>query len=260
LRRTGLIALVVGSLLALGAAPATAQSEDEGRALYEQNCQSCHQPGGIGVEGVFPALAGNPNVDDAEYVADVIRNGKSGELGVMPAFPQLSDSELASLVAYLQGLGGPPPDGTTTTAPAGPLVGDAVEGERVFVGATRLSAAGPACASCHAAGPYSQGGAGLGADLTDVYSRLGGSAGLSAWLANPPSPTMQPVYGPRPLTEEEITHLVAFFAAVDGSEPAGEPVLFVILAVGGLAGLLALMTFALRGPRRPYVERLRSTP
>jgi mono/diheme cytochrome c family protein len=189
----------------------------------------------------------------------VIRNGKSGELGVMPGFPQLSDAEIASLHAYLLSLGGPPPDGTTTTTtPAGPVTGDAVEGERLYVGATRLSAGGPACASCHAAGPYSQGGAGLGPDLTDVYSRLGGSAGLSSWLGAPPSPTMQPVYGSRPLTEEEIADLVAFFAAVDGTEPAGGPDLFLILGVGGLAGLLALMAFVLRKPRHPYVERLRS--
>ena len=240
----------------MAALPASAQSEEEGRALYEQNCQSCHQPSGVGVEGVFPALVENPNVEDTEYMIGVISQGLSGQLGVMPAFPQLSEGEIASLLAYIRSLDQPAPG--PPTSPPGPVPGDAAAGERLFVGASKLQAGGAACASCHAAGPYSQGGAGLGPDLTDAFTLLGGEAGLTSWLASPPSPTMQPIYNDRPIGEDEVADLVEFLATVSGTEPTAGPDLFLIIGIGGFAGLLALIAFVLRRPSPTYVERLRS--
>ena len=82
----------------------------EGADVYSQICSSCHQPGGAGLSGTFPPLIDNPNVEDAEYVADVINSGMQGELtvlgetynGVMPSFSTLSDGDVDAVVAYLQ--------------------------------------------------------------------------------------------------------------------------------------------------------------
>ncbi len=255
------IVIVLGTQL-----PAPAQTEEEGRALYEENCQSCHQPGGTGVEGAFPPLADNPNVDDTAHVEDVVRNGLSGPIevngvafdGVMPAFPQLSDTQIAALTAYVQALGAPPTDGstTTTTAPPGPVAGDAANGESLFDGTTPLAAGGTACVACHVAGPVTQGGS-LGPDLTDVVDRLGGPAGLSAWLVSPATPNMQSQFAGSPLTEAEITALTAFFSENQGAAPQTGPDWLVLGGLTGLVVLLAVVAVLAPGKRLTYADRLR---
>jgi mono/diheme cytochrome c family protein len=122
LERVAVGTLVV-VLVALGAGPAAGQSEEEGRSLYDQHCSACHQPGGTGVPGAFPPLAGNPTVMDAEYVRDVIRNGLSGPItvlgetydAVMPPVTALDAGQIDSVIAYLQSLGGDGGGGATTT-------------------------------------------------------------------------------------------------------------------------------------------------
>lgn len=107
--RTALGVTLVGLLIVV-MAPLAAAQEDLGEDVYGRNCVGCHQPDGGGLTGNFPPLAGNANVQDAAYVEDVIRNGKQGELvvngvtynGVMPAFGQLSDEEIAAVIDYVQ--------------------------------------------------------------------------------------------------------------------------------------------------------------
>lgn len=248
-------------------APGVAQAQEDGAQVYEQNCASCHGSGGAGVPGVFPPFVGNDRTTDPAYVAGVVRNGLQGPIevggetydGVMPAFSQLSDAQVTAVAGYVASLSGAaPPDSSTTTATVGPVEGDTDRGEALFRGSERLSAGGPACFSCHAAGSYSQGAGGFGPDLTGAFSRLGGAAGLSAWLANPPSPTMAPIFAAHPLTEDEIASLIAFLQVVEADEPANGLDWMVVGGLGGALGLMALMTFGLRRPRGTYVERLRS--
>ncbi|HSR45381.1 MAG TPA: cytochrome c [Acidimicrobiia bacterium] len=81
---------------------------EAGRAVYESVCSACHQPDGEG-SAVFPPLYPNPHVDDAGYVEDVIRNGRSGEIvvggvtynGRMPA-QNLTDEEITAVIDYVQ--------------------------------------------------------------------------------------------------------------------------------------------------------------
>jgi len=81
-----------------------------GAEVYNESCAACHQAGGAGVPGQFPPLAGNPSVDDTEYMETVIKNGLSGEIevngqtynGVMPASSAMSDDDVASVIAYVQ--------------------------------------------------------------------------------------------------------------------------------------------------------------
>ncbi|MDH5371416.1 MAG: cytochrome c [Acidimicrobiia bacterium] len=84
------------------------QVNEAGQAVYDSVCFVCHQPNGQGTD-VFPPLYPNSHVDDAEYVEDVIRNGRSGDIVVngvtysssMPA-QNLSDEEIAAVIDYIQ--------------------------------------------------------------------------------------------------------------------------------------------------------------
>jgi mono/diheme cytochrome c family protein len=80
-----------------------------GAQLYGANCASCHGASGAGVPGTFPSLAGDPVVtakDPSEHIRVVLRglHGKpirgASYAAQMPAFPQLSDADLAALVDH----------------------------------------------------------------------------------------------------------------------------------------------------------------
>ncbi|WP_147371341.1 c-type cytochrome, partial [Meiothermus hypogaeus] len=101
--------VVVAALLGLAIAA-------DGAVLYSQNCAGCHGANGQGIPGVFPPLSGNPRIQDEAYVVKAIRQGISGPLevggqtynGVMPAMPQISESDARAIAAYTRGLGGTP--------------------------------------------------------------------------------------------------------------------------------------------------------
>lgn len=261
-------------------ASAQAGAQDNGAAdLYVTNCAGCHQPDGEGIPGTFPPLAGNPNATDGEYVAVVITDGKSGSIEVlgetynteMPPVSGLTDDEVAALSAFVVDLAGgqagadeavpeqPDPDVPPPPA-APPVAGDADRGHDLFAGSDQLDAGGGTCASCHTAGDVGNlGGSSLGPDLTDVYDKFGGEAGLSAWLANPGSPTMIPIFADRPLTDAEIEDLVAFLAdAPDRDKPSYAVDWLTIAGLAGFAILIGGMAIAWRGMRQTYVQMLRS--
>jgi mono/diheme cytochrome c family protein len=75
--------------------------QSDGAALYRATCQGCHMPHGEGARGagMYPALAGNPQVATAAYVADVVLRGRSG----MPGFGyRMSDAQIAAVVNYVR--------------------------------------------------------------------------------------------------------------------------------------------------------------
>ena len=140
---------------------------------------------------------------------------------------------------------------------------DVVIGREIFFGKRRLASGGPACISCHtmrALGGLS--GGRLGPDLTLVYERLQGRKGLSAWLMNPASPTMAPVFRNTQIQPDEILPLVAFFedAAKKGGQDDSSALLnFFLLAAGamviGLVSLDAIWKKRIHGVRRQLVQR-----
>lgn len=70
--------------------PAAGGVSSAGQALYAQLCASCHGQGGGDVRG-------------ATGITGVVLNGTRG----MPAFPNLSSAEIASIEAYLNGRSDP---------------------------------------------------------------------------------------------------------------------------------------------------------
>ncbi|MER3482172.1 MAG: cytochrome C biogenesis protein CcsB [Meiothermus sp.] len=95
----------------LALAFASAQS---GAALYQQNCVFCHGEKGQGRAGAFPPQAGHtPDVLKAPggraQLINTLLYGMQGEImvkgqkynGVMPAFAQLTDEQLANVLNYI---------------------------------------------------------------------------------------------------------------------------------------------------------------
>ncbi len=82
-----------------------------GEAVYTANCAACHQATGQGVAGAFPPLAGHVPVlynADRSYLINLLLYGLQGEIqvqgqtynGVMPAWQQLSDEDIANVLNY----------------------------------------------------------------------------------------------------------------------------------------------------------------
>ncbi len=68
-----------------------------GEKVYNANCMVCHQASGMG-GGVIKALVGSPVVLDADKKLQIttVLNGRN----TMPAWKQLSDTELAAVITY----------------------------------------------------------------------------------------------------------------------------------------------------------------
>ncbi|MGB7420494.1 MAG: cytochrome c [Comamonas sp.] len=95
-----------------GAAGGAAGAPVDGAAIFAANCAACHQPSGEGLPGVFPPLDGSEWVHGSpKILANIVLHGIDGEItvkgntykGQMPAFPQLSDDELAGVLSYIRG-------------------------------------------------------------------------------------------------------------------------------------------------------------
>ena len=86
-------------------------SSVDGGVVYAGNCAACHQASGLGLAGVFPPLvASDWVVENDKRLIQILLHGVNGELvvngvtynGVMPAFPQLNDAELAAVLTYIR--------------------------------------------------------------------------------------------------------------------------------------------------------------
>jgi len=77
-----------------------------GKALYEDNCSSCHQSNGKGMPGSVPALAGNSAVTAPEpynvIMAMLQGFAPQGSWGAMGSFSQLSNEQIADIANYVR--------------------------------------------------------------------------------------------------------------------------------------------------------------
>ena len=90
----------------------------DGAQLYAANCASCHGPAGAGIAGAFPPLAGHAAElaqQSRPYLIDSLLYGLQGQIvvrgttynGVMPAWGQLGDDEIAAILDHIVELDGP---------------------------------------------------------------------------------------------------------------------------------------------------------
>jgi cytochrome c oxidase subunit 2 len=69
-----------------------------GEKVYQANCQACHQANGKGAGPIMP-LDGSALVrNDAAAQINVVLHGRNN--GTMPAWKQLSDTEIAAVITY----------------------------------------------------------------------------------------------------------------------------------------------------------------
>lgn len=91
--------------------PKQALAQADGHSIFTHICQGCHMPDAKGAHGAgtYPALAGDPALASARYMALVLINGRRD----MPAFGShggvsfgrgvtLSDAQIASVTNYVR--------------------------------------------------------------------------------------------------------------------------------------------------------------
>jgi mono/diheme cytochrome c family protein len=84
----------------------------DGKQIFTQRCQACHQANGEGLPGVFPPLAKSEwATAAAEIPAQILVHGLTGPVqvagnsynGTMPTFgDQMKDDEIAAVLTYVR--------------------------------------------------------------------------------------------------------------------------------------------------------------
>lgn len=123
-------------------------------------------------------------------------------------------------------------------------------GERLFLGRQALDNQGLACVTCHAVGGR---GGSLGLNLTDVFKRLGETP-LRSGIENASYRVMAGHYRQHPITRQEASHLVAYFASLDPAAPMASTPNHLVLGGGGAVVIFAGL-FLYYERRRPMRRR-----
>jgi len=241
---------VLGTLtIALGLSfSAQTLAAEPGEQEYNTFCGICHTIGGGTLIG--PDLAGVHDRLSQEWLekfvassTSVIGSGDAYAVELFEKFNKITmpdatvpPEKIKEILNYIKsrdsqpapaaGATATPATATTTEATAAPApVPEATEedillGQNLFEGSARLGKNGPSCVTCHhIKNDAIIGGGILAKELTDVFTRLGGT-GVRAVLSSTPFPVMQAAYKNKPLSEREIFALLAFM------EDAGEKHLF----------------------------------
>ncbi len=186
-------ALVLPAGFVLAQHSFTPEEVADGGRLYGANCAGCHGPKGDAVSGITLMSGKFSRATSDDDLAKLIRNGIPNT--TMQARRELSDTQSATIVAYLRLMA--ISSGTPSSAVAVPDLppGDAARGKALFEGAKGN------CVSCHRAGSS---GSRFGPDLSSIGAAPrgggGGGRGGAAGGGAPPLPGAGPVAptGPNP--------------------------------------------------------------
>jgi mono/diheme cytochrome c family protein len=93
-----------GEAPAVAAAPKTTGDPEAGEAAFNINCMACHQPGGEGKPGFAPSIRNQDFLAIAsdDFIKETVSKGRPGT--AMIGRPDLSDTVLNDIIAYLRAL------------------------------------------------------------------------------------------------------------------------------------------------------------
>lgn len=240
-------------------------AEDFG-TTYQQYCAACHNIGGGRLVG--PDLAGITERRSEDWLIKWIKSSQAmvnsgdpvakalvDEYKIVMPDQALTEEQIKGVLAYIKGKGGATTTGAEAPATATVAEGTPEEillGQNLFQGKIRFSNGGPSCIACHNVENESVYGGGiLAKELTTVFSRMGG-AGVRAIVSSPPFPVMKAAFENKPVTEAEVSALVAFLQFTDKENTLHQPREYGWAMFGaGSVGVIALLGFySLIGRRR----------
>ncbi len=248
---------------------------ENGQAIFEQKCKSCHTIGGG--RAVGPDLKGINSRPDTDWLVrfmvapdKLISQGdaRAKQLVQEYGFPMpnlgLSEGDAKAVLAYIESQSGIPPAATPAPQPDKqnvlPSQGDAGTGKGIFTGTVPMKNGGPPCLSCHdVSGIGLIGGGTVGKDLTGSYAGMG-DAGLTSVLKAYPFPMMKEIYTAKPVTDEETANLLAFLNEAGTAQQSSSSRTPIFLIASSAGALLAFGVFQLvwrgrlAGVRRPLVK------
>ncbi len=211
-----LAALVFAGGLYMAVAPASSAADnpplsrqaEDGKALFDQNCISCHGSNAQGVDGRGPSLIGVGSASVEFQVTTGRMPAARQEAQVPRKRPFWGGEELdnnaKALGQYIQELGGGPqlPAGTDFASQ-----GDIARGGELF----RIN-----CASCHA---FSAGG---GALSSGKYApSLKEATDREMYAAMLTGPQNMPVFGDNQLTPQQKTDIIAYVQGMKSDQDPG---------------------------------------
>lgn len=264
------------SILSLFVGSSLPAQTSEAAGFFRQNCTTCHTIGGGRLTG--PDLKNVTQRKDRAWLVQFLQDPKAVIDSGDPYALKLQEEARGVVMSTIAGMSKEQADAllnmieAESKLPKSQFAGspisdrpftpkDFAEGKALFWGTQRFRSGSPACVSCHTVnGIGGLGGGQLGPDLTLVYERLHGRKGVGAWLLNPASPTMQPIFKKQPLQPDEILPLLAVFeeaAKNGGPDRSAGPLNFLLLGMGGaglgLVSLGAIWKGRFRGVRRTLV-------
>lgn len=227
--------LLIAAGLFLGIHSST--SAQDGEAIFKKNCAMCHFVGGGRLVG--PDLIGVTTKRSEDWLMKWTKSSqtliKSGDkdakaifdeyAGVIMPDQNIPDGDIKAIYAFIASKSSAAPATVSADTVKKEAVPDASNkataedierGKNIFVGSVALANGGPSCISCHNVNYKGVMPGGLLAkDLTDVFSRMGGDAGIHGIMGAPPFPAMTQAYKDHPLTDKEIADITAFLNKVD---------------------------------------------
>lgn len=241
-----------------------------GEQVFQTYCIACH---GIGeAQRVGPDLAGVHDRRSQDWLQRFVKSPQavidSGDADatqllatfngmVMPA-ATISDLQITEVLLYIESrsssvasIDAAAPAIATVAAESSaaqpPSAEEVSRGGDLFQGTLRFENSGPACNACHDVNNDSvTGGGALAIELTSAFSKMG-AAGLSAIVSQAPFPAMQAAYSDKPLSDEEVASLVAFFQYADAESASQQAISygFRLFLSGGLGAAFLFGLFPL---------------
>ena len=111
IKRKRMLKIMIGLALISGFSHLSAATDTdaaEGKILFDQNCQFCHQADAIGKPGFAPSLSNNEllSIASDKFLLSTIRDGRTGT-SMMP-FAHLGRTKIKQVVSYLRTLSDTP--------------------------------------------------------------------------------------------------------------------------------------------------------